>query len=98
MTKDDLIEMIKTAKELGVTRIRTGEFEICFGEPSEKVATPIPEVLIDEKALEKSFKALSQDYELTSEELKYYATPYFDELQAIKEERQAEGAKEDVNN
>jgi hypothetical protein len=52
---------------------------------------------MNEKELEEAFKNLSIFDELSEDEILYYATPYFDELMAQKEERRKkENGKENT--
>lgn len=88
LTATEIVFLMKQAKELGLTTIKVDGFEAQLAMPIKQ-----PEVMsdIDDKDL---VVPPSPFDELTDEELLYYATPYFDELQA-KKEAHAEKLKEE---
>lgn len=82
MTKEERIELIKEAKELGLKAVTIEGVTYEFGE-----VTPTPHVITEEEA-EESYTALSVLDDLSEDEIKYYATPYFDEIQHNKKIRE----------
>lgn len=88
----ELLEHVKGLRELGVSSFKMGGYEVLFNEKSNTSApSVIPPVVVHnipapdmtEKELEKLFK--HEPAQMTEEEIKYYATSYFDYLQALKE-------------
>lgn len=90
LTATEIVFLMKQAKELGLTTIKVDGFEA-------QLATPMPikqpEVMtdIDDKDL---VVPSSPFDDLSDEEILYFATPYYDELQA-KKEAQAQKLKEE---
>lgn len=84
-----LREIIEEARELHLESVEVEGIKYTLGANIERKLTLVPE----EKA-EALMKPLSPLDEYTDEEIQFYATPYFDELQARKE-AQAKQKKED---
>jgi hypothetical protein len=88
MTYEEAIKIVERAKELGVQELHMQGLTVKFRDliaalppiPEKKEAGPVPDKTAEE--LIKPFPALDN---VTAEELLYYATPYYDELQAKKE-------------
>lgn len=92
-TKDEMIEILTKAKEMGMNSIRVDGIEANFGPALPPEETPPSNVIQDPAEL---LKILQEKQEYTDEEVLFYATPYFDELQAQKELR-AKQIKEGLN-
>lgn len=97
MTSDEIIRVMERAAELGVTELQFKGVKLKMAYKSE---VQKPKVMADD-ATELSDKELAELFkpaieEMTPEEILYYATPHFDELQAQKQVRleQSELAKE----
>jgi arginine utilization protein RocB len=71
LTADDIIKIMEKAAELGL--IETKEKQ----EPKT----------LSEKDIEQAFKIQTPFDEMSEEEILFYATPHFDELQRQKEEK-----------
>jgi hypothetical protein len=85
MNKEELIEAIAFAKEQGLSSISVGNITMTIPkEISYEIKEPTPSELN---------LAFNQE-EISEEEILYYATPYYDELQE-KKKRQLETIKED---
>lgn len=90
MTPKKMMALIKEAKEMGLPEIRIGDVYVKFDSPAP-IATAVPELKAEEL-----IKAMSHFDMPTEDELKYYATPYYDELQRQKELR-AQQIKDNPN-
>lgn len=86
MTKFKRQELLKEAKELGLKSIEIDGVRYELGETTSNVEQkPISEE--ESKALLKALTSTPLD-ELTEDEVLYYATPYYDELQHQKKLKQ----------
>ena len=84
MTDLEIMQVLIKAKELGITQEQVDEFK-----------KPKPIQMTDEE-LEAIVKPMSPFDDLSEEEIQYWATPYFDELQQ-KKEQQKQKLKEEEN-
>lgn len=94
-TAKEIIEIMERAKELGVNKFKGGGVEVQFSAPEPIKQEPLP--IADEPT--KDFVApmsVLDDY--SDEEIKYFATPYFDELMAKKQARTEELKTEEKPN
>jgi hypothetical protein len=80
MTPDELIKVMEKFKELGLSHLKTGEFEL--GNVSRK--TKEPDLKAEELEADEIVKPLGILDQLSDEEIAYWATPYFDEIQEKK--------------
>ena len=93
LTADEIIKIMERAKELGISSVKVEGLEATMAIPNIEEKTQEPAEVIDDKDL----VALASPFdELTEEELMYWSTPYFDELQENKrhmaEQRQKDEA------
>lgn len=88
LTAEEIMKLMNHAKELGVTTVKVDGFEAHL---VPKLPPTEPMTEIDDKDL---VVPPSPFDDLSDEELLYFATPYFDELQA-KKQAQAEKIKEE---
>lgn len=72
LSADDIIKIIKAAQDMGLV------------EP-EKPRVVIPERVLSKEEIEKIFVPSTPFDDMTNEEILFYATPYYDVLQAEKE-------------
>ena len=81
MTKEQRLELINEAKEIGLKSITIDDVVYEFGEskPAEVEIVPIDPELFARKIAEETF---------TDEEILYYASPYYDELQEKKKKHE----------
>lgn len=94
MTPKQQMNLIKQAKELGLASIKIGDVEIVFAK--DQTATHKTHAVPDLEA--KDILAPPSPFDdLTEEEIQYFATPYYDQLQADKAKKQ-EAIKENVTN
>jgi hypothetical protein len=95
MTLNEIIQIIEVARTSGLSELELNGLKIKFaaGKRPKKIKPVIPQQVVPDTKIEEIIKPASPLDELTSEEILYYATPYYDELQAQKEEqkRRAEG-------
>jgi hypothetical protein len=96
---DEIIKLMEKAKELGIESFENGPLKFKFPQvPPVIIGTtpPLREILApDENTIKEALKALGPGPEaMTSEEIQYYATPYYDQLQAEKKARE-EALKEE---
>ena len=80
----EIVEVMQRAKELGLKHVKMDGFEAFFEDLKRDVPTqivPHAEPVTDESA----FKHMSILDEITEDEVRYWSTPYYDELQAQKE-------------
>lgn len=104
LTAAEILQVLEKAKELGLQHIEVEGFEASFGQPSASAPSPQPTVNpqlgavqpVPERDAEDIVKPMSVFDEMTDEEILYYSTPYYDELQAKKELMQQ--AKESEGN
>lgn len=71
LSADDIIKIMKAAKDMGMLDDK----------PSE------PKVGMTEEEIKKAFIPKTPFDEMSEEEILYYATPHYDEIQRIKEEK-----------
>lgn len=84
LTGIEILQVMEKAKELGLKHVKMDGFEASFDDLKQEVPTHIvqnPEPVTDES----SFKHGSILDEITEDEVKYWSTPYYDEIQAQKE-------------
>lgn len=87
LTALEIIQVMEKAKELGVSTLKVEGVEIALGQvntgniPTAKPSQPIPEELKPEDIM----APMSVFDELDEEELLYWSTPYYDEIQAKKQ-------------
>lgn len=108
-TTKDIIDLIKLAKSLQIYYLKIGSLEVHFEnaiQPDQRLPyTPLPFTSYSQPILPNSqdtteldlsavVKPLSVLDQFTEEEILYYGTPYFDELQAKKQEHQEKLNKE----
>lgn len=79
LNKEEILELMTKAKELGLTQVKVDGFEASFG------PTPIVSMPSEDKDLEAIQKA---NEEPSHEELLYWSTPYYDELVAKRKARE----------
>lgn len=94
MTKEERLELIKEAKELGLKAIEIEGVRFELGE-AKPVNNAIP--LTEEQAKAMFTDSMVLD-EMSDDEILYYSTPYYDQLQhekKLKEEQKK--LKEDLN-
>lgn len=85
MTPKQQMNLIKQAKELGLASIKIGDVEIVFSQDrtEQKINNAVPDLEA------KDILAPPSPFDdLTDEEVLYFATPHFDELQAAKAKKQ----------
>lgn len=83
MSREELKQLLEQAKELGVESVEIEGIKYTLRRDPVMRQDYVPEV-----APEEILKPLSAFDELSEEEVLYYATPYYDELQARKQEKQ----------
>lgn len=94
MTKEERLELIKEAKELGLKAVEIEGVRFELGE-SKPVTNAVP--LTEEQAKAMFTDSMVLD-EMSDDEILYYSTPWFDVLQhekKLKEEQKK--LKEDLN-
>ena len=89
LNAEEIIKILEKAKELGISTIKVDGLEAHSDteRPQEKSMTEI-----DDKDLMALVSPLD---DFTEEEMLYYATPYFDELQEKKEAMKKQKKEED---
>lgn len=95
LNKDEILELMNKAKELGAAKVEVDGFKVDFN--SENTPAKVVQVkpVVDSK-LEDIFKPAPDDPINDEELVLYYATPYYDELMAEREQK-ANHAKEAKN-
>lgn len=91
MTADELIRVMEAFKAHGLTHLKTQDIELGSGVETLKPLTPSP---VPELKTEQIVVPQSPFDDLSEDEIKYWATPYYDELKAKKkaqEERLTQG-------
>lgn len=89
LSLEDLIKLFEKAKEIGISEFTAPGVKFKF-KPEGGDSPRKREVLaLSEKELETVFKPQSPLDDLTPEEILYYATPRFDEIQAEKKAHEA---------
>jgi hypothetical protein len=86
----EALKVIRKAKNLGVKEISMEGLSVKFREenvPRETIEYPKKSDLIESEPMkmQDDFKPISPLSDLTPEEILYYATPHYDEIQAEKE-------------
>lgn len=79
-TKQEIEELIEMAKRLNLEGIEVDGIKFSLSPNAKKVAS-----FVEEEKAEDLMKPLSAFDELTEEEIQYWSSPYYDELQAKKE-------------
>ena len=84
LTKDEILELIQKAKELGLQNIEVDGFKASFSPitPTKPTAPSEPNVELKAEDIvtpESAFNSLSD------EEIQYWSSPYYEEIQAKKE-------------
>ena len=80
----EIMMIMDKAKEIGAQSFKAGQIEVSFSQPVSLV--PAQESIKDEP-IEDVVVPLSVLDDYSEEEIKYFATPYFDELMAKKQAR-----------
>ena len=80
LSKDDIIELMNKAKEMGLSSIKTPDFEANFGNAAiiQYQADPQPDN--EDEKFEDILKPASPYDELSEEEILYWGTSYGEEL------------------
>ncbi len=94
---DQIIKLVEKAKALGVSEIEVVGFRVKF--KSKKVVKTTTQKLSVEDVqadIKDVFKTESVLDQMSADELKYYATPYYDEIQAKKEAHAKKLAEENI--
>lgn len=92
MTPKQQMNLIKQAKDLGLASIKIGDVEIVFSKDrTEQKTHAVPDLEAKDILVPPS-----PFDDITEEEILYFATPFYDELQAIKNKKQ-EAIKEKAN-
>jgi len=102
-TIEEIIEIIKQGKESGLTYIKLDGLMLKFnmeGHPIEKMGNPLKaKAVVKEEVHEMKAEDLIKPPhaldELSPEEILFYATPYYDEIQAQKEAHKKKLEEED---
>lgn len=84
-TLEDITTMIEKAQAAGVDTLEAPGVKIVFKKSQEKLNESISRLVPDMKA-DEIFKPMSSLDDLSPEEILYYATPHYDEIQAQKEQ------------
>lgn len=92
MTKFQM-DLINKAKELGLSSIKFGDTELHFNQSETK---SVQNVTVPDLEAKDILAPPSPFDDLTDQDILYWSTPYFEELQAEKTRKQ-EVAKEQVN-
>lgn len=93
LTAQEVIAVMEKAKELGLKQVKVDGFEASF----EDIKNEVPVTIVPDAKLEEIFKEASALDQVSDDEILYYATPYYDQLQAEKEakkQRLSEEVKE----
>jgi len=80
LSTDEILRLMDRAKELGLKQFEVEGLKFSFDEG--KVGQNPPTIPVDISEVYKELPVLDQ---LTEDEILYWSTPYFGELQAIKE-------------
>jgi len=88
MITEEMRQKIKELREMGATSIVIDGLTIGFPANTNNTAMEVPEVSAED--LVRPPSALD---EITDEEILYWSTPYYDELQAMKREKDEEKEK-----
>jgi hypothetical protein len=94
-TAAEVKELMDKAKELGLSHIKVEGFEASLTAPKAEPA-PAPTVELSDDEIKALVSQPSPFDDLSEEEILYFATPYFDELQAQKEARAQELKEEEA--
>lgn len=86
LSKDDILELMQKAKELGLKHVKLDGFEASF----EDLRREVPTQVIPDATFEELIAPQSPFDDLSEDEIQYFATPYFDEIQANKAKREQE--------
>ena len=96
-------KLLMLAKQIGATELECDGLKVKFQrQPAvwtgiREEVEPKPEpVAMTDKEIEAAFKPASPLDDLSEEEIKYYATPYYDELQAQKAEHEQKLKEEGI--
>lgn len=105
MTPKEIIEILTKAKELGIKTIKVEGIEASYGDSGQTMEKE--ETQPTEKELEEAWAPSPNSDELfspyalgasiTDEELLYWATPYYDELQSRKRTKEQAIKEGEVN-
>jgi hypothetical protein len=88
LTTEDIFKLLDKCKEVRLEYFKLDTLQIQFPPIPASIKAPVAEFQpqpIPEKLAEELVKPMSVLDEMSSEEILYYATPYYDELQAQKE-------------
>lgn len=94
LTASEIKELMEKAKELGLSHIKVDGFEAQLSPLNQAKLDVAPMVELTDKEIEALVTQPSPFDDLTDEEIFYYATPYYEELQA-KKQAHAEKLKEE---
>lgn len=83
MTKKKRLELLQEARDMGMAEITIDNVHYKLGKTEEQK----PMLELTEEQVKALVNPMSLLDDLSEEEILYYATPYFDELQAKKETR-----------
>jgi len=83
-TAAEVKELMEKARELGLASIKVEGFEAQLSQLNQAAPAPAPVIELTDKEIEALVAQPSPFDDLTDEEIFYYATPYYDELQAKK--------------
>lgn len=75
LSGDEILKIMEKAKDLGFNSIKVEGLEL---QSNEKVKTPQPEVSDD------IIKKLSTLEDMTDDEILYWSTPHYDELETLR--------------
>jgi hypothetical protein len=100
-------KLLMLAKQIGATELECDGLKVKFERPivaqtptwtaMREEATPrIEPVAMTDKEIEAAFKPASPLDDISEDEIKYYATPYYDELQAQKAEHKKKLEEEGI--
>lgn len=95
MSLEDLIKLMEKAAETGVTELESGDVKLKLKHKDPIKTEPKKEV--QDLTAEQLVKPASVLDEMSPEEILFYATPYYDELQAQKEEHAKKLAEETIS-
>ena len=96
LTAAELIQVMEKAKELGLTSFKSGDLELTLAQQVQQIPqVSAPKTEVPELKPEEIINPLSVLDDMDEDEIKYWATPYYDEIQA-KKEAQRQLAKEQI--
>ena len=87
LTADEILKIMERAKELGATTVNVEGLQVDFGVTKPAVSGEV-------KDGDEDYKPLSIFDGISDEEVLYWSSPYYDELQRIKQEVKQDTGKE----